>query len=113
MEAYLDNAATTQALEEVCQVMDQVMREDYGNPSSLHKKGLEAEHYIKHAREVIAATLKVEPKEIYFTSGGSESDNWAIKNCDGKKTAGKAYHNQFCGTRFGAEPVGIFRGAWL
>lgn len=90
MEAYLDNAATTQALEEVCQVMDQVMREDYGNPSSLHKKGLEAEHYIKHAREVIAATLKVEPKEIYFTSGGTESNNWALHGIAmAKKRQGK------------------------
>lgn len=78
MEAYLDNAATTMVLPEVSELMIKVMREDYGNPSSLHRKGLTAEHYIRDAREQIARVLKVQPKEIYFTSGGTESNNWAL-----------------------------------
>lgn len=58
--------------------MIRVMMEDYGNPSSLHKKGVEAEHYIKSAREKIAKTLKVSEKEMIFTSGGTEANNLAI-----------------------------------
>lgn len=78
VEAYLDNAATTVAFDEVTDLMVKVMREDYGNPSSLHKKGLTAEHYIRDAKERIARQLRVEPKEIYFTSGGTESNNTAL-----------------------------------
>lgn len=78
MEVYLDNAATTPVLEQVVQQMVTIMQEDYGNPSSLHQKGLDAEHYIRQAREQIAAVLKVAPKEIYFTSGGTESNNTAL-----------------------------------
>ncbi|MCD7957573.1 MAG: cysteine desulfurase [Lachnospiraceae bacterium] len=78
MEAYLDNSATTRVTESVRNVVVRTMTEDYGNPSSKHKKGVEAEHYLKDAREKIAKTLKVSEKEIYFTSGGTESDNWAI-----------------------------------
>lgn len=78
MEAYLDNAATTRCLESVRDVVVKTMMEDYGNPSSRHGKGLEAEKYLRSSREAIAKTLKVGEKEIYFTSGGTESDNWAI-----------------------------------
>lgn len=78
MEAYLDNAATTRCLESVRDVVVNTMMEDYGNPSSRHGKGLEAEKYLRSSREAIAKTLKVGEKEIYFTSGGTESDNWAI-----------------------------------
>lgn len=78
MEAYLDNSATTRVTESVRDVVVRTMTEDYGNPSSKHKKGVEAEHYLKDAREKIAKTLKVSEKEIFFTSGGTESDNWAI-----------------------------------
>ncbi len=78
MEAYLDNSATTQCLESVTEVMVKVMREDFGNPSSKHMKGVEAERYLREARETIARTLKVNEKEIFFTSGGTESDNWAL-----------------------------------
>lgn len=78
MEAYLDNAATTVAYKEVVELMSKILQQDYGNPSSLHKKGLEAEHYIRDARATIAKQLKVEPKEIYFTSGGTESNNTAL-----------------------------------
>ena len=75
---YLDNAATTATSESVIEIMNKVMREDYGNPSSMHQKGVDAEQYIKDARQIIAKSLKVEPKEIYFTSGGTEANNTAL-----------------------------------
>lgn len=78
MEAYFDNSATTKVLEPVKEIVIKTMMEDYGNPSARHKKGLDAERYIKEAAETIAGTLKVAAKEIVFTSGGSESNNMAI-----------------------------------
>ena len=78
MEVYLDNSATTKAYESVGDVVRQVMCSDYGNPSSMHKKGVDAEHYIKEAKESLAKLLKVQEKEIFFTSGGTESDNLAL-----------------------------------
>ncbi len=78
MEIYLDNSATTRCFDSVVQVMNKVYLQDYGNPSSMHNKGVEAEKYIRDAKEVIAKNLKVNAKEIYFTSGGTESDNTAI-----------------------------------
>lgn len=78
MEAYLDNSATTRCIEPVRDVMIKTMMEDFGNPSSKHMKGVEAEKYLKDARETLAKTLKVNEKEIYFTSGATESNNWAI-----------------------------------
>ncbi len=78
MEAYLDNSATTRVSDTVKDLMVKVMTEDYGNPSSLHMKGVEAERYIREATECIAKTMKVEPKEIIYTSGGTESNNLAL-----------------------------------
>lgn len=78
MEAYLDNSATTRCFEEVKDIVVKTMMEDYGNPSAMHLKGVQAEQYVKNAASVIARTLKVEEKEIFFTSGGTESDNWAL-----------------------------------
>lgn len=78
MDIYFDNGATTRVFPEVKEIMDKVMEEEYGNPSSMHKKGLVAEHHLKRTREIIAKSLKVEPKEITFTSGGTESNNLAI-----------------------------------
>ena len=78
MEAYLDNAATTRVLPEVAELMTRVMTVDYGNPSSLHGKGFEAEKYIRTASEQIAATLKCDASNIVFTSGGTESNNQAL-----------------------------------
>ncbi len=78
MECYLDNSATTKALPEVVEAVAKCMSETYGNPSSMHLKGVEAERILRTAREEIAATLKVNEKEIFFTSGGTESDNWAL-----------------------------------
>lgn len=81
MEIYLDNSATTRCFDEVAALMSRIMCEDYGNPSSLHRKGVEAEKYIRYAKEVIARNLKVNEKEIFFTSGGTESDNLALRGC--------------------------------
>ena len=90
MEAYLDNSATTRCYEEVKDIVVKTMTEDFGNPSAMHLKGVEAENYVKEAAKEIAKTLKVQEKEIFFTSGGTESDNWAVigtalaKNRQGK-----------------------------
>ncbi len=78
MEAYLDNSATTKVFDKVKDIMVETMLKDYGNPSSMHLRGVEAEKYVKEARENIAKTLKVDEKEIVFTSGGTESNNMAI-----------------------------------
>ena len=90
MQAYLDNSATTRCSEGVRDIVVKVMMEDFGNPSSRHDKGMEAEKYLREARMDIAATLKADEKEIYFTSGGTESDNWAlIGTAMANKRAGK------------------------
>ncbi len=78
MEAYLDHSATTRCSRRVQEIMLETMDTAYGNPSSMHKKGLEAERYVKEAAEKIAKTLKVSEKEIIFTSGGTESNNLAL-----------------------------------
>ena len=77
-EIYLDNSATTMAYPQVGDLVRKVMCQDYGNPSSMHRKGVEAEKYVKEAKERLAKLLKVEEKEIFFTSGGTESDNLAL-----------------------------------
>ncbi len=77
-EIYLDNSATTKPYDEVIQYMYDVSKNFYGNPSSLHTKGIEAENLVKRARTQIAAALKVDLKEILFTSCGTESNNMAI-----------------------------------
>lgn len=78
MEVYLDNSATTRCYAEVADIVKKTMLTDYGNPSAMHKKGVEAEQYVRDAAKQIGATLKVKPQEIYFTSGGTESNNWAL-----------------------------------
>ncbi len=78
MEAYLDNAATTRCSEKAAQAVTEAMTVTYGNPSSMHRKGMEAERIVKDARETIAKTLRAKEKEIIFTSGGTESNNLAI-----------------------------------
>ena len=77
-EIYLDNSATTKVYPEVAQLMTQIMLEDYGNPSSMHTKGVDAEKYVTVATKQIAKAMKVQDKEILFTSGGTESDNLAL-----------------------------------
>lgn len=78
MEAYLDNSATTVVSPRVKDIVIKTMTEDYGNPSSLHMKGVEAERYLRESREILAKILKVNEKEIIFTSGGTESNNLAL-----------------------------------
>ncbi len=78
MEAYLDNSATTKVSERVKDVVVKTMTEDYGNPSSMHMKGVEAERYLRSAKETIAKLIKVNEKELIFTSGGTESNNLAL-----------------------------------
>ena len=90
MECYLDNSATTRCSEAAAEMVAKVLTKDYGNPSSLHNKGMEAEQYVKNSRQIIAKSLKVEPKEIVFTSGGSESNNLAILGaCYANRRLGK------------------------
>lgn len=89
MEAYLDNSATTRCYKEAAEKMYRVMTEKYGNPSSLHHKGIEAEQVLREAKNILAHNLKVQEKELYFTSGGTESDNLALIGC--------AYANQRAG----------------
>ena len=78
MEAYLDNSATTKCAREVVETVVKAMQDDYGNPSSKHMKGVDAEQYIKQAAATIARSLKCQEKELVFTSGGTESNNMAI-----------------------------------
>lgn len=90
MEVYFDNAATTAVYPEVKNLMIKLLEEDYGNPSSLHMKGVEAERYIKQATTQIAKELKCQEKELTFTSGGTESNNLAIIGAAmAKRRAGK------------------------
>ncbi|MBQ4059168.1 MAG: cysteine desulfurase [Lachnospiraceae bacterium] len=78
MEIYFDNAATTKIIPEVREIMLKTMDVEYGNPSSMHLKGVGAEKYIRYAKNAISKQLKCEPKEITFTSGGTEANNLAL-----------------------------------
>ncbi len=81
MNVYLDNSATTRPFDEVTEYMGKIMRSVYGNPSSMHMAGVDAEREIRTAKEALASILKVDEKEIVFTSGGTESDNLALIGC--------------------------------
>ncbi len=90
MEIYLDNGATTKTFDEVIEIMCKVLKEDYGNPSSLHQKGIDAERHIIKSKEIMAKILKVNEKDIFFTSGGTEANNLAILGvADAYKRSGK------------------------
>ena len=78
MEVYFDNSATTRCYDSVKDIVVKTMTGDFGNPSAMHLKGVEAEKYVKEATKTIAGILKVQEKEILFTSGGTESDNLAL-----------------------------------
>ena len=78
MEAYFDNSATTRCFEEVKDIVVKTMMEDFGNPSAMHQKGVDAERYVKESATTLAQILKVTDKEILFTSGGTESNNLAL-----------------------------------
>ena len=79
MEIYFDNSATTKPYDEVIEETCQAMKEYYGNPSSLHNIGLKCEKRLNEAREYFASTIKADKDEIYFTSGGSEGNNFVLK----------------------------------
>ncbi len=76
---YLDHAATTRTLPEVAAAMEPYQDIYYGNPSTIYEFGEKSREAIEYARRVIAKTIRARPEEIYFTSGGTESDNWALK----------------------------------
>ena len=89
MEAYFDNSATTRCYPEVAEIVVKTMTEDFGNPSAMHLKGVEAEKYVREAAEILAKILKVNEKEIIFTSGGTESNNLALfGGADANKRSG-------------------------
>lgn len=91
MEVYLDNSATTKPSKEVVDIMMQALTEYYGNPSSLHRKGVEVEKLVKNARRQMAKALGANEQEIVFTSGGTESNNLAIIGAvESQKRKGKA-----------------------
>lgn len=77
---YLDNAATTQVCPEAAEAAVRLMTENFGNPSSTHALGRKARDELKNARAIIASSLGTQPEEIYFTAGGTEGDNWAIRS---------------------------------
>ena len=80
MSIYADHAATTAMSEAAIDAMTRCMREEYGNPSSLYRIGQQAKETLEHAREEVASVINAQPREIYFTSGGSEADNQAIRS---------------------------------
>lgn len=88
---YMDNAATTATRPEVLEAMLPYFTQHYGNPSSIHSVGRDARRAVENARKQVAAALNCEPREVYFTAGGSESDNWAIR-CATRALAGKGKH---------------------
>lgn len=98
MEVYLDNSATTMCYPEVGELVYHIMCRDYGNPSAMYRKGMEAERYIKEAKETISKLLKVNAKEIIFTSGGTESDNQALIGCARQSKERKSSDHFLCGT---------------
>lgn len=80
---YLDNAATTQMSERVEKAMEPYMRENYGNASTIYEEGETSKAALEEARKIVARSLEAHPDEIFFTSGGSEADNWVIKGIAG------------------------------
>ena len=96
MECYFDNSSSTRVLDSVKDIVVTTMSEDYGNAAAKHRKGMEAEQYIREARIIIAGTLKAAEKEILFTSGGSESNNMAL--------IGTALANQRAGRHITLKP---------
>ena len=90
MFVYLDNSATTKQYDQVTDVMVSMMRDVYGNPSSLHMLGVEAEKHLRQARKMVASSIGASEEEVYFTSGGTESDNTVLYGvCEARKRIGK------------------------
>ena len=84
-QIYLDHAATTDMLPEVAYAMEPYFVKKYGNASATYELGAEAKRAIELARESVSASIHAKPSEIYFTSGGTEGDNWAIKGMAGER----------------------------
>ena len=97
MEAYFDNSATTKVLDCVKDAVVDAMCVNYGNAAAKHRKGVEAENLIREAKKAIADTLKVQEKEILFTSGGTESNNTALIGTALANRRKTPYHDR-CGT---------------
>ena len=75
---YLDNSATTKPCPEAVEAMTRALTENWGNPSALYSFGIDAAHVLRDARSTVAKAMGAEPDRVYFTSGGTEADNWAI-----------------------------------
>jgi len=89
MKVYLDNSGTTRVYESAIEAMVNIMRQDYGNPSSINRMGVDAEILIKEARQSISRKIKAKPEELYFTSGGTEANNLAIQGYLSNRGIGK------------------------
>ena len=90
MQVYLDNSATTRQYDQVTDTMIELMRETYGNPSSLHMMGVEAEKKVRASRKIFAQAIGASEEEVYFTSGGTESDNTVLSGvAESRKRSGK------------------------
>jgi cysteine desulfurase len=90
MQVYLDNSATTRQYDQVTDTMIEMMRESYGNPSSLHLMGVEAEKKVRASRKIFASAIGASEDEVYFTSGGTESDNTVLNGvAESSKRYGK------------------------
>ena len=90
MKVYFDNAATTMVCREAADAALRVMTENYGNPSSTHSMGREAKAILDTARKSVAAAVGADPREIFFTSGGTEADNWAVMGAAESCIAGES-----------------------
>ena len=97
---YMDHAATTEMLPEVREAMEPYLREEYGNASTSYDMGVRMHDAIEEAREKIAWVIDAQPEEIFFTSGGSESDNWVIKSVAGEKKNSGKQNRASCGASF-------------
>ena len=75
---YLDNSATTRPCPQAVEAMTKAMTENWGNPSSLYSFGIDTARELRNARHQVAAAMGAEPERVFFTSGGTEADNWAI-----------------------------------
>ena len=78
MEIYLDNAATTKPCPQAISAVMEALTDNWGNPSAVHQLGLRAEKAVKHAREQVAHAMGCNPEQLFFTSGGTEGDNFAV-----------------------------------
>ena len=111
MEAYFDNSATTRVFDSVKDIVVKAMTEDYGNPSAKHRKGMEAEQYVRQAAARVAKTLKVKEKEILFTSG--EQQHGPDRHSHGQPPGRKAHHQHPDRARQRVQSPGISGGTGI